>query len=421
MNWNALGVRPADFLIPQNAAAHGNWACVACDQYTSQPEYWQRVADRVQDAPSTLHMIVPECNLQKTDELLPAIHETMRRYVHSGTLAPCVQNGMVLTARTTQSGTRVGLVLAVDLECYDYRKGAVSLIRATEQTIESRLPARMKVRRGALLETAHVLMLCNDLQHTVIDPLWQNRHQLRPVYDFELMENGGHLSGWAVEDETTLARVYTALDALRAAGGEHPFLFAVGDGNHSLASAKAFWEECKASLPPQAQLTHPARFAMVELENINDPALTFEPIHRVVFGCDCAALQSDFEAWLIKNGMTLRSEAGPSTHEMTFVFGNQRKAYHIDHSPYGIAVATLQTFLDAWLSAHAESELDYVHGDDTVLRLAQADGTLGVLLPKPDGSSLFEGVVKNGCLPRKTFSLGEANEKRFYMECRVIR
>lgn len=420
MNWSSLGIKPATFLIPKKVEHLPSWACVACDQYTSQPEYWQRLDELVAGKPSTLRMILPECFLDQAEERIPKIHQTMKDYIENGILTTCVQNGMILTARTTQSGTRIGLVLAVDLECYDYRKGAVSLIRATEKTIESRLPARMKVRRNAVLETAHVLMLCNDAKHTVIEPIWQIRESLKPVYDFELMEAGGHLSGWAVDDECTLMKIFNSLNDLRIQGGEHPFLFAVGDGNHSLASAKAYWEEKKTHLNEEEWLSHPARYAMVELENIHDPALRFEPIHRVVFHCSAEALQTDFSAWLKQNKMTEEKEKNTQTQEITFVTATTEKHYHIANSPFGISVATLQNFLDEWLPAHSQSKLDYVHGTDAVNQLTQQSDTVGMLLPKPDGSSLFDGVIKNGCLPRKTFSLGEANEKRFYMECRMI-
>lgn len=420
MNWSSLGIKPATFFIPKKADHFPCWACVACDQYTSQPEYWQRVDERVEAEPSTLRMILPECFLDQAEERIPKIHQTMKDYIENGILTTCVQNGMILTARTTQSGTRIGLVLAVDLECYDYRKGAVSLIRATEKTIESRLPARMKVRRGAMLETAHVLMLCNDADHTVIEPIWQIRESLKPVYDFELMEDGGHLSGWAVDDEGTLKKIFNSLNDLRLHGGEHPFLFAVGDGNHSLASAKAYWEEKKTQLNEEECLSHPARYAMVELENIHDPALRFEPIHRVVFHCSAEALQTDFSEWLKQNKMAEEKEKSTQTQEITFVTATAEKHYHIANSPFGISVATLQNFLDEWLPAHSQSKLDYVHGTEAIKQLTQQSNTVGILLPKPDGGSLFDGVIKNGCLPRKTFSLGEANEKRFYMECRMI-
>lgn len=420
MDYTTLGIAPGTWLLPAETQDPARWACIACDQYTSQPEYWADADRLVGNAPSTLRMIVPECDIAETDERVPVIHRTMREYMDSGVLVPAVENGMILTERITQSGTRFGLILKADLECYDYRATSKTLIRATEATIESRLPTRMKVRRGADLEAAHVLMLCDDTERTVIEPIAAERGTLRKLYDFELMLGGGHVAGYAIEDDVLLERIYGALDALRRKGGETPLLFAVGDGNHSLASAKSYWEELKAQLSDAERAVHPARYAMVELENIHDPALRFEPIHRIVFGCDAGKLRTGFAAWMNAHGMTLANQAGEDTQEITLVSRDGEEQLHIAGSPYGIAVATLQRFLDEYLPGAEGAVLDYVHGADAVRSLVNGKAGVGWLLPKPNGHSLFSGVISNGSLPRKTFSLGESNEKRYYLECRKI-
>ncbi|MEG2253290.1 MAG: DUF1015 domain-containing protein, partial [Clostridia bacterium] len=257
MQTKNLCIYPGELLLPADANAFPAWACVACDQYTSQPQYWQEARLHVGEQPSTLKLIVPECDLESAEQRIPAIHQTMRDYVASGVLTPAVQNGFVLVERSTGSGARVGLVALLDLECYDYHKGSQSLVRATEETIEARIPPRLKLRRGAALETSHVLMLMDDPMMSVVEPLFERRRELRKLYDFPLMMGGGHLTGYAVTDPADIQAVYSALDKLRASlEGEHPLLFAVGDGNHSLATAKAYWEEVKKTLTPEQTTVH---------------------------------------------------------------------------------------------------------------------------------------------------------------------
>ena len=414
-----LCVYPGELLLPAPPADLTAWACVACDQHTSQPQYWEEAGLLVGDKPSTLHLILPECYLDEADTRIPRIYETMRGYLQKGVLAPAVQNGFVLTERSTGSGARVGLVALLDLECYDYHKGSQSLVRATEKTIETRIPPRLTLRRGAALETSHVLMLMDDPMQSVVEPLFEKRGELTRLYDFPLMLGGGHLTGYAVTDPADIQAVYGALDNLRARlSGEHPLLFAVGDGNHSLATAKAYWDEVKKTLTPEQTTTHPARFAMVEIENIHDDALQFEPIHRVLFGYDGDDLLDELAAFASARGATLA--AGEDAQEITIVYEGKQVAVSLSGSPYPLAVGTLQAFLDEWLSAHPACRLDYIHGEDVVRGLVAGEGAIGFLLPKPDKNALFPTVVREGALPRKTFSMGEANEKRYYMECRRL-
>lgn len=407
-----------ELLIPSDPAAFEGWACVACDQFTSQPEYWERADALVGRAPSALRLIVPECYLDQAAERVPQIHERMREYLRTGMLSPAVENGFVLVERETSGGARLGLVGLLDLESYDYHKGARSLVRATEETIESRIPPRLAVRRGAAMELSHVLMLLNDPAHGVIEPLYEQRSRLKKVYDFPLMLGGGRITGYAVTERTDIEAVHAALGRLLdLLGSDDPLLFAVGDGNHSLATAKAYWEEIKSGLSSEAAANHPARYAMVELENIHDAAIRFEPIHRVVFGCGGEELLRDFSAFVEEKGAALSQDGGQT---IVCVYGTEEKRLSISGSPYRLAVGTLQAFLDGWLREHSRAYLDYVHGEDAVRALVSEKGAVGFLLPTPEKDALFETVRREGALPRKTFSMGEANEKRYYMEARRL-
>lgn len=410
---NGSAFVPGRLLVPAPNVDPAAWACVACDQYTSEPAYWKRVAHIAQGKPSAYALVLPECDLARADERVPRIHQAMRDVLESGAVRPGVENGFILTVRTTQSGARVGLVGLIDLDAYDYRKGSRSPVRATEETIESRLPARMAIRKGAALELSHVLMLADDPGRTVIEPLYAERERLPKLYDFDLMLGGGHLTGYAVTAKADLRRVQDALSRLAS-----PFPFAVGDGNHSLASAKACWEALRAALSPEEAATHPARFAMVELENIHDPALRFEPIHRLVTGCDPAALLRDWAAYAAQRGMELDREG--EGQALTCLFAGRELPLRVRGSRHALPVGTLQGFLDDWLAAHPEAEIDYIHGEDSLRNLSARPSSAGFLLPSPNLSALFTAVDQNGALPRKTFSMGHAWEKRYYMECREI-
>lgn len=410
---NGSAFVPGRLLVPAPNVDPAAWACVACDQYTSEPAYWERVAHIAQGKPSAYALVLPECDLARADERVPRIHQAMRDVLESGAVRPGVENGFILTVRTTQSGARVGLVGLIDLDAYDYRKASRSPVRATEETIESRLPARMAIRKGAALELSHVLMLADDPGRTVIEPLYAERERLPKLYDFDLMLGGGHLTGYAVTAKADLRRVQDALSRLAS-----PFPFAVGDGNHSLASAKACWEALRAALPPGEAARHPARYAMVELENLHDPALRFEPIHRLMTGCDPAALLRDWADFAARHDMALDSRA--PGQPITCLFAGRDVPLYVRGSRHALPVGTLQTFLDDWLAAHPEAAIDYIHGEDSLRELSARPCCLGFLLPAPDLSALFTAVDQNGALPRKTFSMGHAWEKRYYMESRAL-
>ena len=413
-----IGICPASILLPREDVHPTTWACVACDQYTSQPEYWEDVALQVGDAPSTLRLMLPECYLSETEARVPVINQTMVDYLAKGILQEAVACGYVLVERSTQSGQRIGLVCAVDLEQYDYTKGAKPLVRPTEETIAARLPARLAIRQGAAIEMSHIMMLVDDPMQSVIEPLYARRDNLRPLYDFPLMKEGGHLRGWAVESKSDIAAIAEALDVVKQRQGADPLLFAVGDGNHSLATAKAAWEALKPGLTAQQQENHPARFALCEVENIHDDALNFEPIHRILMNVNGAELMQDWTLYCHEHGMDLSEDSG--AQQVQVLYGGMEITAAITNPDGAIPVDTLQRYLDDYLRRHPEAEIDYIHGDDVVRDLAQKDSCVGFLVPPIDKGSFFSAIQQLGTLPRKTFSMGHAHEKRFYMECKKI-
>jgi len=403
-----LCVRPGVFYLPSQKEDMSVWPVVACDQYTAQKDKWEEADHLVGDAPSALRLIIPEAYLDESEKRVPTAQSAMEEYLEKGILREAV-SGMVLLCRTTQSGSRLGLVLTVDLESYDFDPAVHSPVRPTEGTILSRIPPRQKVRRGALLELSHVLLLCDDKERSIIEPLYQNRDRLRPLYDVNLMLDGGRAQGWAIEEEETLQAIADAMLALKEKTPHDGILFAVGDGNHSLATAKAHWMEIKNQLPESEWADHPARFAMVELNNIYDEALIFEPIHRVIF----EAAGSHIKALLQEAKPVLELE----NPDLVLVTETGDLPLKIQNPLHTLPVGTVQKLLDQ----DASLNLDYVHGEEAVRQIVAEEHAVGILLPAMDKSLLFPAVEQGGPLPRKTFSMGEANEKRYYMEARRIR
>ena len=407
---------PADILIPQVDSME-KWAVIACDQFTSDPAYWSRVEQTVGEAPSTLRLILPEAELGSPNEgeRIQTINQTMEAYLQKG-LFRCYPNALVYVERVLQNGAvRKGLVGMVDLEAYDYNPGAVSPIRATERTVTERIPPRQRVRRDAGLELPHILLLCDDDEKVLLEPIEARRESLEKLYDFDLMEGGGHITGYLVsgpEVEAFQNRLadYTARcpEKYRGLPGE-PLVFAVGDGNHSLATAKSCYEELKAKNPGVDLSNHPARFALVELENIHDEAQQFEPIHRVVTETDPEALLAVLETW-----------CAPDGYPIDWFAGSKSGTVYLDRSRSQLEVGVLQQFLDEYLAANP-GKIDYIHGDEDLKTLARQDCAIGFLLPAMAKSQLFRGVVADGVLPRKTFSMGHAREKRYYLEGRKIK
>lgn len=407
---------PADILLPKSADMH-RWAVIACDQFTSDAAYWQRVADTVGESQSTLHMILPEAHLGSADEaaIVKNINATMDQYLANDVFA-VYPNSYIYVERTLLNGSvRPGLIGAVDLEEYNYNLGSVSAVRATEKTVLERIPPRQRVRKDAGIEFPHVLMLCDDDRKQLIEPIAALKKDLPLVYDFDLMEGGGHISGWLVEGQAAAdfdARFSAYIEAVPAKYADldgAPVTLAVGDGNHSLATAKSCYEALKQANPGVDLSDHPARFALVELENIHDDSQVFEPIHRILFRVDGKKLLQD-----------LQSICAESGYEVEYVMGTQRGKLYLDRSKGELAVAVLQEFLDQWM-AENKCEIDYIHGDDEVAELAQQENAVGFLLPPMEKHQLFRGVISGGVLPRKTFSMGHAREKRYYLEGRKIK
>lgn len=410
-----------------------SWACVACDQYTSQPDYWNRVEAAVGGQASTYALMLPEIYLEQpnVEDRIQKINESMRTYIAEGILTEQAPSLILVERKTEISPTRRGVVMALDLEAYDYSKGSGSLIRATEGTVEERIPPRMKIRKNAVLEMPHIMILIDDPKRTVIEPLFEKPSQ--PLYDFDLMENGGHIKGRQVTGMDTIEQMAAALAAL---GDQQRFtekygvdqntpvlLYAVGDGNHSLASAKCHWEACKSQ---GAGLEHPARYALVEVVNIHDPGIVFEPIHRVLFHVNPDHFFDEMAGYFSQNVSYIENigEAEkmeyPGCHAIQYVGPDRRGTVFIGKKVHMLAVGALQEFIDYYKKGHPECQVDYIHGDHVVESLGSKPGNMGFYLPPMDKNDFFKTVICKGSLPRKTFSMGEAFEKRYYIECRKI-
>lgn len=409
---------PAKVLLPKNCDMT-RWSVVACDQYTSEPEYWKEVENFVGNAPSTLKITLPEVYLNETDvkNRIDNIHNEMEKLVSENFFDKT--DSVIYVERTQADGKiRKGIVGAVDLEAYSYEKGSQTLIRATEGTVLERIPPRMKVRNGALLEAPHIMLLIDDPDFTAVEAITPDDDN--KLYDFELMRSGGSIKGWKLNS----AQQDSLLGALENLGEKTVFekkygitdknvlLFAVGDGNHSLATAKACYEELKKSLSPEEAANHPARYALVEIVNLHSSALEFEPIHRVVFDVDEKNFFSELEkfykiTYSDTNGQTIK-----------FITADKSGVFTITNPSANLAVGSLQNFIDDYIKRFG-GKVDYIHGDDVVEKLAK-QGNIGLLLPKPEKSQLFPTVILDGALPRKTFSMGHSYDKRFYLEARKI-
>ena len=416
--------KPATILLPDfNEYSGRAWSAVACDQYTSEPAYWEAADALVGDAPSALRLIIPEVYLAETEARKPRVLAAMDDYLRRVLIAH--PDTMILVERTLHSGeTRWGLLGAVDLMTYDYTRGATSLIRATEATVAERIPARTTIRREAPIELPHVMMLIDDRSKTVVEPLIQRRAAMVKAYDHELMQESGHLRGYFLtpEDmaaaEAALAALITpgAMEARYGKPGLAPLLFAVGDGNHSLAAAKTCFEEIRARIGDEAAMSHPARYALCEVVNLYDDSLRFEPIYRVVFGVEPRALLTAFEAHIA----TLHGDAAPQ--RVDWVSEGKAGSITVPTPAVALPVGTVQDFLDAYLKTAPEGAyVDYIHGEETAKTLANRPDAVAFLFDGMAKEELFSTVISDGALPRKTFSMGHAEDKRFYTEARAIR
>lgn len=426
----ALGVRVPDLLLPASGVDLEAWAVVACDQFTSQPDYWDHVERIVGDRPSTLRLVLPEAYLGRRDHdrRVSAINASMGDYLARGVVEPR-EATMVLVRRVDSHGhTRWGLLAALDLEMYDWHPGSHTPIRATEETIESRIPSRVQVRRNAPLEVSHITVLVSDAAHLLIEPLAASVAGREMLYDTDLMLGGGRVTGWAIERPDDVGAVADALERLADSAPQDPLLFAIGDGNHGFATAKTWWDEIRTTLSESERATHPARFALVEIENIHDPGLRFEPINRVLFGLT----RADFDAELARHcgGFQVETVERPevagladdqsSGQRFGLADTDGASIYTLTDPEGPLAVGTVQRALDALVDAEM-CEVDYIHGADVAADLASEPGNVAVFLPEFDKSTFFDAIRAEGTLPRKTFSLGDAADKRYYLEARRLR
>ena len=402
---------PADILLPK-AVSMDKWAVIACDQFVSQPEYWEGVRNFVGNAPSTLKLVLPEAYLPHSgDADIANINAAMADYLNKN-IFKRYEKSFIYVERTLLNGTiRRGVVGAVDLEDYDYTPGSDAFIRATEKTVVERIPPRVKIRKDAPIELPHVLLLCDDEEQILLDSI--DTASLPCLYDFDLMEGGGRIRGWLLQGkdaENFAQKLDEYAAAQNAKYPNNPILFAVGDGNHSLATAKECFEALKKANPGADLSDHPARYALVELENIHDTSQVFEPIHRIITDTDPQALLKALEE-------TCGDDNGCP---VTWFMGEASGTVKLKLKDGQLCVGVLQSFLDDYLATHP-GETDYIHGDDTVAQLAKAENAIGFLLPVMEKGQFFAGIMADGVLPRKTFSMGHAQEKRYYLEARKIK
>ncbi len=419
---NSTAFHSADILLPKDCDMH-KWSVIACDQYTSEPEYWDEVSTTVGSSPSTLNLILPELYLEQdgVEQRIDNIHKSMDKYVSDGIFKE-YKDAMVYVERTQSNGIlRQGIVGAIDLEKYDFSKGSSSEVRATEATVIERIPPRIKVRQGAPLELPHIMILIDDPDCTVIEPLAKKTSDASKLYDFELMQNGGSIKGWLI-DKSAQETVDKALSALadpdtfckKYGLSDTPvLLYAMGDGNHSLATAKEFYEQLKKANPGKDLSNHPARYALAEIVNLHSEALKFEAIHRLVYDIDCNKLINELTAALELSETRISDQ-----YIICSCNGTEKKLY-INQKSSNLSVGSLQNFLDSYIKANG-GKIDYIHGADTVKTLAEKHSGIAFILPDMDKAQLFPTVIKDGALPRKTFSMGHAEDKRFYIEARRI-
>jgi len=443
MEFEKIGLKVPEILLPKKGTDMSKWAVIACDQYLTQKEYWENVKDYVGDAPSTLNLIFPEAYLDErgTNEAGREINEKMREYAGNGLLEPT--KGFVLVDRITSAGkSRKGLVVALDLEKYDYREGVESLIRTTEGTFLEKVMPRVKIRENAIIEIPHILVLIDDPGRTVIEPLFEKG--LEKAYGFDLMMGGGHITGYKVEDEKLIKEIAASLEKLAdqktfdrkySLEGRKPFLYAMGDGNHSFATAKKVWEKIKAQAEDkEAIMNHPARFGLVELINVHDEGLEVEPILRTMsnLGEDFFEKMKEFfsaqgsEIVIKESGSeeearkALERPRSKEMHDIAFVHEGKFGVIEITNPKKSIEMESLDAFLDSYLEKNKDAKLSFIHGENVVTKLGSEKNSAGFYLRGWKKSEIFKRVLEDGIFPRKTFSLGHADDKRFYVECRKI-
>ncbi len=402
-------IKAVDILLPKKKYDLSLWSVIACDQFTSQPDYWQSVEEITKNAVSTYHIVYPEIYIgQNEQERIESINSTMENYLNKRVFRT-IDRSFILTERTTREGVRAGLIIGIDLEDYEFEPDNDALIKATEATVKERIPVRVNIRKNAPLELPHIMLLMDDRTCSVIEPLFENRKKLKKLYDFNLMKDGGNIKGYRVKKTNEIIeKIYALLDSnvlYEKYKSDKKFLFAVGDGNHSLATAKACWENIKTELSEDEKLNHPARFALVELVNLHSDALKFSPIHRSITGAG-----EDFLEGLMKLEGSAKGEV---------LYHGVRMRFKIPESP-SEAIKVIQEYIDAYLEKNQNAKVDYIHGDEYLKEVTLQSGGIGIYMPTLPKDELFDYILKHGILPRKSFSMGEAEDKRYYLESRVI-
>lgn len=402
-------IHTTDILIPK-ACAPSKWAVVACDQFTSEPSYWQALDEYVGNDKSTLRLIFPEVYLAKDDEnkRIQDVNSAMKAYLEDGTFE-VLKDSFVLVKRTTANGvSRLGIVLAIDLEDYCFTHPSHAHVRSTEGVVAERIPPRLEIRKDAPLELPHVMLLIDDRKHSVIEPLWSKRAELRKIYDFDLNMGGGHLEGYQISSKEVIDAFDCYVQSISNLYGTdgNDFIFAVGDGNHSLATAQAHWNNVKVGLSEEEKANHPARYALCEVENLHDDGITFEPIHRFVFGA------GDDLIVLIRQRLSGDGKVCATCDGVEYVLSVEQ------NSPK--AIRDIQTVVDEYVSLHDGCVVDYIHGANHLEEIAKDNHGVAIYMPAIKKDELFEYVLKNGTLCRKAFSMGEAEEKRYYFEAKKI-
>ena len=399
-------IKAPHILLPKKDVDMNAWAVIACDQFTSQLDYWEDLEELVGNKPSTLHMIFPEAYLGRVDEeaYINNVNKNIQKYLDNGTLIDHDECFILVERKTSVVERRLGLVISIDLEDYTYAKGVKSLIRASEATIVERIPPRLRIRENAPVELPHILFLFDDKKRQIIEKLWENRSNFEKAYDFELNKDGGHITGYIILDTAPIIRQFENL----LKENNNGLLFIVGDGNHSLATAKAHWDKIKVNLSEEERENHPARYALVEAINIYDEGLIFEPIHRVVFNVDNSFLPG------------LRKALGGTYQSYAYFEGKKEKLMMPKVGPE--AYEKVQAYVDAYLGAHKQASVDYIHDEDQTIEVAKNNkGSVAIIMPALTKGDIFDYIAKDKVLPRKAFSMGHATEKRYYLESKRIK
>ena len=399
-------IKAAHIYLPRPGVDMEKYAVIACDQYTSNLEYWNSLRDYVGNSVSTFHMIYPEAYLENTDgdAYIKNINKNISRYLSNGDLVD-IGESFILVERVTSYGVRrLGLVLSIDLEDYSYERGSTASIKASEATIVERIPPRLRIRKDAEIELPHILVLFDDKEKTIVEELYRNRDKLEKVYDFELNKDGGHIRGYKVNNTSEVIKKFDDLYNKNNNG----LLFIVGDGNHSLATAKAHWEIIKKELSEEEKKTHPARFALVEANNLYDEGIIFEPIHRVLFNVDDSFLE---QLQKISNGDYV---------SFTYSYSRGKEPLRMNkNAPQ--AYKTIQSFLDDYLKEHPEVKIDFIHDEEELISVSNKNPhSIAIAMPALTKDDLFDYIAGDLVLPRKSFSMGHANEKRYYLEAKKI-